>query len=55
MKNTYIKSTITLAGRINTANKGTVGTIFFANSSPALDNPARIFIIRSQSLQACRD
>jgi hypothetical protein len=40
MKNTYIKSTITLAGRINTANKGTVGTIFFANSSPALDNPA---------------
>ena len=34
MKNIYIKSTITLAGRINTANKGTVGTIFYANSSP---------------------
>src|SRR5437588_1662029 len=30
---TYIKSTITLAGRINTANKAIIGTIFSANSS----------------------
>jgi hypothetical protein len=36
MKKTYIKSTITLAGRINTANKATVGTIFSVNSSPLI-------------------